>query len=246
MAHASTMPVLILLGPPGAGKGTQAKRLEEAFGVVQLSTGDLLREAVAAGTEAGKSAKAVMEAGDLVSDAIVLDILADRLAAADCAAGVILDGFPRTIPQAEALNALLAATGRRVDAAVSLEVDDEAMIARVSGRLSCEGCGEGYHEVFKRPAVEGTCDVCGGRRFRRRADDNAATVRRRLAAYHLETAPLIAFYKDLGVLGAIDAMGEIDAITAALRRLIGPVVAAVRGGDTTETKAKTAHMEETL
>ena len=204
--------MLILLGPPGAGKGTQARMLEERFGLVQLSTGDLLRAAVAAGTEAGRAAKAVMEAGDLVSDEIVIAILRERMAQPDTARGIILDGFPRTAVQAQALDGLLAETGARVTAAISMEVDDEAMIARVAGRYTCAGCGEGYHDSFKQPAVAGVCDKCGGTAFKRRADDNAETARERLKAYHAQTAPLIAYYSGLGVLTRVDAMGKIDQI----------------------------------
>jgi adenylate kinase len=217
--------VLILLGPPGAGKGTQARMLEEEFGLVQLSTGDLLRAAVAQGSEAGQRAKAVMEAGGLVSDEIVLAILKDRLAEPDTARGIILDGFPRTEAQAEALDGLLAATGQRVDAAVSLEVDDAAMVERVSGRYTCAACGEGYHDSFKQPAVAGACDKCGGTAFKRRADDNAETVRERLAAYHAQTAPLISYYEDRGALRRIDAMGSIAAIRAELSRIVRDVTA---------------------
>jgi len=218
-------PVLILLGPPGAGKGTQARMLEEEFGLVQLSTGDLLRAAVAAGTEAGKRAKAVMEAGQLVSDEIVLAILKDRMAAPDTARGVILDGFPRTDGQAAALDSLLAATGLRITAAVSLEVDDEAMVGRVSGRYTCAACGEGYHDDFKKPAHAGTCDKCGGTAMKRRADDNADTVRERLKAYHAQTAPLIAYYDGKGVLERIDAMGPIADVRRALAGIVGRVAA---------------------
>jgi adenylate kinase len=215
-----TPPVVILLGPPGAGKGTQARRLEERFGLVQLSTGDLLRAAVAAGTEAGLRARAVMEAGGLVSDAIVLAILKDRLAESDTGDGIILDGFPRTTAQAEALDALLAEAGQAVDAAISLEVEDEAMVARVSSRFACASCGEGYHDAFKRPAQEGVCDGCGGAAFKRRADDTAETVRARLDAYHAETAPLAAFYDARGQLALVDAMGAIDDVTEALGALV--------------------------
>ena len=218
-------PVLILLGPPGAGKGTQARMLEEDFGLVQLSTGDLLRAAVAAGTEAGKRAKAVMEAGQLVSDEIVLAILKDRMAQPDVAKGIILDGFPRTAGQAAALDALLSAAGQKVTAAISLEVDDEAMVGRVSGRTTCAGCGEGYHDQFKQPAVAGVCDKCGGTSFKRRADDNAETVRERLKAYHAQTAPLIAYYDEKGVLERLDAMGAIAAIREALGRIVAGVAA---------------------
>ena len=217
--------VLILLGPPGAGKGTQARMLEEDFGLVQLSTGDLLRAAVAAGTEAGRQAKAVMEAGQLVSDAIVLAILKDRMAAPDVAKGVILDGFPRTDGQAAALDALLAAAGQKVTAAISLEVDDEAMVGRVAGRFTCAACGEGYHDEFKQPAAAGTCDKCGGTAFKRRADDTAETVRERLKAYHAQTAPLIAYYDGKSVLERIDAMGPIADIRSALAKIVSRVSA---------------------
>ncbi len=217
--------VLILLGPPGAGKGTQARMLEDRFGLIQLSTGDLLRAAVATGTPAGKAAKAVMEAGQLVSDDIVLAILKERMAQPDVQAGVILDGFPRTAGQAGALDALLSATGQKVTAAISLEVDDEAMVARVSGRSTCARCGEGYHDQFKRPAVAGVCDKCGGTEFKRRADDNAETARERLIAYHAQTAPLIAHYAKAGVLEKIDAMGSIDEIGAELGHIVERVSA---------------------
>ncbi|KPA23375.1 Adenylate kinase [Shimia sp. SK013] len=213
-------PVLILLGPPGAGKGTQARMLETQFGLVQLSTGDLLRAAVAAGTDAGKQAKAVMEAGDLVSDDIVIAILRDRLGEADCAKGVILDGFPRTTVQAEALDTLLSETGQRINAAISLEVDDRAMVTRISGRYTCGGCGEGYHDSFKKPAKSGVCDTCGGGDFKRRADDNAETVASRLDAYHAQTAPLIAYYDGKGALQSVDAMGDIGAIAKELGALV--------------------------
>lgn len=245
MRDYSNVPILILLGSPGAGKGTQAKILEDRFGLVQLSTGDLLRQAVAAGTEAGKAAKSVMDAGDLVSDDIVVAILRDRLGDPDCAAGVILDGFPRTIPQAKALTELLTAQGTQVHAAISLEVDDDAMVDRISGRLTCDGCGQGYHESFKRPAVDGTCDKCGGHNFRRRADDNADTVRRRLVAYHRETAPLISFYQTAGALRTLDAMGDITAITEALCQIMRPIVVDVRGVTPASKKSKTSQMEET-
>jgi len=212
--------VLILLGPPGAGKGTQARMLEVRFGLVQLSTGDLLRAAVRDGTEAGKKAKAVMEAGELVSDEIVLAILRDRMEAPDVARGAILDGFPRTTGQAEALDALLAEQGRAIGAAISIEVDDAAMVDRVAGRYTCATCGEGYHDKFKQPAVAGVCDKCGGTEFTRRADDNAETVQARLSAYHAQTAPLIAYYEAQGVLERVDGMGSIDAIATELGAIV--------------------------
>jgi adenylate kinase len=216
----TTPAVLILLGPPGAGKGTQARMLEEKFGLVQLSTGDLLRAAVAAGTEAGKAAKAVMEAGDLVSDEIVIAILRDRLTEADCAKGVILDGFPRTTVQAQALDDLLASTGQKINAAISLEVQDAEMVTRISGRYTCGGCGEGYHDSFKQPATAGTCDKCGSTDMKRRADDNAETVASRLEAYHAQTAPLIAYYDGKGALKTINAMGEINEIAQGLNEIV--------------------------
>ncbi|WP_299504783.1 adenylate kinase [uncultured Roseobacter sp.] len=218
-------PVLILLGPPGAGKGTQARMLEEKFGLVQLSTGDLLRAAVARGTPAGKEAKAVMEAGGLVSDEIVLAILSDRLKAADCARGVVLDGFPRTTGQAEALDDLLAKAGQRINAAISLEVDDAKMVIRITGRFTCGGCGEGYHDTFKPTKTDGICDACGSQDMKRRADDNASTVMSRLDAYHEQTEPLIRYYDRKGALERINAMGEIDTIRREIARVVAPITA---------------------
>jgi adenylate kinase len=217
---ASNSPVLILLGPPGAGKGTQARMLEEDFGLVQLSTGDMLRAAVSAGTEAGKKAKAVMEAGQLVSDDIVLAILKDRMSQPDVAKGIILDGFPRTDGQAAALDGLLAGNGQKVTAAISLEVDDDAMVGRIAGRYTCAGCGEGYHDEFKQPSQPGVCDKCGGTTMKRRADDKAETVRDRLMAYHAQTAPLIAYYEGRGLLTRIDAMDDIAAVRTALAAIV--------------------------
>ncbi len=214
--------LVILLGPPGAGKGTQARMLQEALGLVQLSTGDLLRDAVARGTEAGRAAKAVMEAGGLVSDDIVLAVLEERMERPDVSAGVILDGFPRTAGQAAALDRLLAGRGLSVDAAISLEVDDARMVSRIAGRYTCAGCGEGYHDTFKVPATHGACDKCGGGDFKRRADDTAETVIARLAAYHAETAPLIAHYDAQGVLARVDAMAPIDAVAEAIRAIVHP------------------------
>ena len=219
-----TPPVLILLGPPGAGKGTQARMLEERFGLVQLSTGDLLRAAVASGSDAGKAAKAVMEAGDLVSDDIVIAILRDRLAQPDCGNGVILDGFPRTTAQAEALDMMLTETGQQIDAAVLLEVDDVKMVVRIAGRFTCGSCGEGYHDTFKTPKVADTCDCCGAQNMTRRADDNAATVMSRLDAYHAQTAPLVEYYDGKGALRRVDAMGAITDIQNAIAALTQSVM----------------------
>lgn len=207
---------IILLGPPGAGKGTQARILMDGQGMVQLSTGDMLRAAVAAGSEIGKKAKAVMDAGELVSDEIVIGIVSDRLDEPDVAGGVIFDGFPRTDAQAKALDELLAAKGLKLDAVISMEVDDNLLVDRVSGRYTCANCGEGYHDTHKIPAKDGVCDKCGGTEFKRRPDDNAETVRSRLEAYHADTAPLIAYYQGTGKLKTVDGMADIDDVTASI------------------------------
>lgn len=212
---------LILLGPPGSGKGTQAKMLEDAFGIRQLSTGDMLRAEVKAGSEIGKQADAIMKAGQLVPDAMIIGLISQRLAQGDCAAGFILDGFPRTVPQAKALDAMLSERGVSVDKVLSIEVDDEAMVTRITGRFTCSNCGEGYHDSFKRPAVDGVCDKCGSKEFSRRADDNAETVRARLKAYHEQTEPIISHYEVVGLVAHIDGMGDIAAVAEALRSAIG-------------------------
>ena len=212
---------IILLGPPGAGKGTQARLLMEGAGLVQLSTGDMLRAAVAAGTKVGAKARAVMEAGQLVSDEIVIGVVSERLDAPDVKAGVIFDGFPRTAAQAEALDRLLAGKGLVLDAVISIEVDDELLVDRVSGRFTCGACGEGYHDTHKMPARDGVCDNCGATEFKRRADDNAETVRARLAAYHADTAPLIGYYTGTGKLQTGDGMADIGAVTRAIREVLG-------------------------
>ena len=185
---------LILLGPPGAGKGTQAKEIADGRKLVQLSTGDMLRAAVKSGSEIGKRAKAIMERGDLVPDEVVVGIVADRLEQPDCANGVIFDGFPRTLQQAKALDEVLAAKGRKLNAVVELKVDDQKLVYRITGRFTCAKCGAGYHDTFKKPAKEGVCDTCGGTTFTRRADDNAETVTNRLMVYYRETSPLIGYY----------------------------------------------------
>lgn len=212
---------LILLGPPGAGKGTQAQRLERAHGLVQLSTGDMLRAAVAAGSEVGKRAKAVMEAGQLVSDDIVVGIIADRIAQDDCKNGFILDGFPRTVAQAEALDTMLAERGMKLDRVIDMKVDDEILVERVSGRYTCAKCNAGYHDKFQQPKVAGVCDICGGTEFKRRADDNAETVRSRLGAFHAQTAPLLPYYGARGVLGTVDGMAPIDEVTRQIEAELG-------------------------
>ncbi|WP_333832208.1 adenylate kinase [Rubrimonas sp.] len=212
---------IILLGPPGAGKGTQARILMERRGLVQLSTGDMLRAAVTAGTDVGRKAEAVMKAGGLVSDDIVIGVVGDRLDAPDVKAGVIFDGFPRTTPQAEALDGLLAEKGMTLDAVVNMVVDDAAMVGRISGRYTCANCGEGYHDVDKAPAVAGVCDKCGSTEFKRRKDDNAETVAARLKEYHAETAPLIAYYKATGKLRDVDGMAEIGEVTRQVEAALG-------------------------
>lgn len=212
---------LILMGPPGGGKGTQAKRLQEKYGLVQLSTGDMLRAAIAAGSEVGKQAKAVMDAGKLVSDDIVVGIIADRIQQADCKNGFILDGFPRTVPQAEALDRMLDAKGIRLDAAIEVQVPDADIVERITGRFTCAECGAGYHEKFQRPKTEGVCDVCGGAEFVRRADDNAETVNKRLHAYHEQTAPIIPYYKRKGLLHFVDGTQPIDEVTKQLEGILG-------------------------
>jgi len=211
---------IILLGPPGGGKGTQAKRLQEKYGLIQLSTGDMLRAAVAAGTEVGKRAKAVMDAGQLVSDEIVIAIIDERLDQPDVAWGATFDGFPRTVAQAEALDALLARRGRRIAHAIEIAVPDDYIVARITGRFSCGKCGAGYHDTFQPPKAEGVCDQCGGTEFIRRPDDSAETVTKRLEAYHAQTAPLLPFYAAQGKLVTIDGTEAIDAVTRALQGIL--------------------------
>jgi adenylate kinase len=211
---------LILFGPPGAGKGTQAKRLEESRGLIQLSTGDMLRAAVAAGTPLGNKAKAIMEAGQLVPDDVMIQLIADRIAKPDCRNGFVLDGFPRTIAQAEALDAMLAARGLRLDRVIEMQVDDAALISRIAGRFSCATCGAVYHDDFRRPRRNGVCDVCGGTSFNRRKDDNAETVKARLGAYHDQTAPLLPYYRSKGVLATVDGMADIDEVTRQITAIL--------------------------
>jgi adenylate kinase len=204
---------LVLLGPPGAGKGTQAERIEDRYRLAHLSTGEMLRDAVAAGTEVGRQAKAIMDAGQLVPDEVINRLVAERIDQPDCANGFVLDGYPRTRAQAEALDAMLAERGQKLDGVVEFEVDDEALVDRISGRFACARCGAGYHDRFKPTAAPGVCDVCGSTEFVRREDDRPETVRARLQAYHDQTAPLLPYYRDRGVLMAVDGMAEIDQVT---------------------------------
>ena len=204
--------ILVLLGPPGAGKGTQAKGLEDRHGLVQLSTGDMLRAAVAAGSDLGLKAGAIMERGQLVPDDLVIGLIAERMDADGAPKGFILDGFPRTIGQAEALDRLLEERKKAVDRVIVIGVDDDALVARIIGRFTCAGCGEGYHDVFKKPTVAGVCDRCGGTKFTRRPDDTEEVVRARLKAYYAQTEPLIGYYERQGKVTSVDGMAGIETV----------------------------------
>ena len=217
---------LVLFGPPGSGKGTQAERLRDRLGVPHLSTGDMLRAAVAQGTEVGRRAQAIMAAGDLVPDEVVIGAVADRLAEPDAAAGFVLDGFPRTLAQARALDAALERAGTAIDRVVALEVEEDALVARIAGRFACAACGAGYHDSFKPPAVAGVCDRCGGREFVRRKDDRPEAVRERLAAYRAQTAPLLPYYEARGLLASVDGMASMDAVARAVEAALRPLAGA--------------------
>jgi adenylate kinase len=211
---------MILLGPPGAGKGTQAQYLQNKLGIAKLSTGDMLRAAVASGSELGQQAKTIMAAGGLVPDALVVSLIRDRIQQDDCRNGFILDGFPRTLAQAEALDVTLKEDNKQLDFVIELQVDDKQLIDRITGRFSCAKCGAGYHDSFKQPRSAGVCDECGGVEFTRRDDDKAETVTKRLAAYHQQTAPLLPYYRARGVLTTLDGMAEIEEVTKQIDQVI--------------------------
>ena len=211
---------IILLGPPGAGKGTQAQRLVEQHGMRQLSTGDMLRGAVRAGTPVGLQAKAVMERGELVSDAIVSALIGEELDSMGPETGAIFDGYPRTAAQAETLDAILSGRGRTLNRVIELDVDEDALVERITGRFTCANCGKGYHDTFEQPRQLGVCDKCGSTEFKRRPDDNEATVRTRMAEYRAKTAPILPIYDARGLVTRVNGMADIDHVTAAIERVI--------------------------
>lgn len=211
---------IIVLGAPGAGKGTQAKRIEDGHGMIQLSTGDMLRAAVASGGALGRQAKEIMEAGQLMPDDLMIEMISERIDQPDCANGFILDGFPRTTAQAEALDTMLAQKNLKLDSVIEIRVDEEALVERITGRFSCTNCGAGYHDKYQRPATDGVCDSCGATEFLRRKDDNEETVRARLEAYREQTAPILPYYDDRGVLKGVDGMADIDEVTAQIERVL--------------------------
>lgn len=211
---------LILLGPPGAGKGTQAAYLQQQFGLAKLSTGDMLREAAASGSQLGNHVKEIMARGALVDDEIMINLIRERIAQPDCQVGFILDGFPRTLAQAEALDGMLREAGAPLDHVIELEVQDEVLVERISGRFSCATCGEGYHDAHKQTKAPGICDKCGSSEFSRRADDKAETVAKRLTAYHQQTAPLLPYYEAKGILVSVDGMAEMADVMAQIAQVI--------------------------
>jgi adenylate kinase len=211
---------VVLLGPPGSGKGTQAKRIERVYGVTQLATGDMLRAATLSGNEFGLRVKTIMDSGQLVPDGIIIDMIADRIGQPDCRNGFVLDGFPRTLAQAQALDQMLALRGLRLDYVIEFEVDEGALVERLAGRFSCQQCGASYHERDNRPKVDGVCDACGACEFVCRADDRPETVKARLDVYHRQTAPILPYYRDRGILHRVDGMAEISAVTREIQKIL--------------------------
>lgn len=211
---------IILLGPPGCGKGTQASVLADTYNLAKLSTGDMLREAVASGSDMGKRVQGIMSSGSLVDDATMIDLIRERLAQKDCEAGFILDGFPRTVGQAEALDVMLADLKKPLSAVIELKVVDDVLVGRITGRFACAKCGEGFHDEFKKPLHDGVCDKCGAAEFSRRADDNKDTVAKRVAAYHAQTAPLLPYYTQRGILSSVDGMAEIEVVQQQINKIL--------------------------
>lgn len=211
---------IILLGPPGAGKGTQAKIIETAYGLKQLSTGDMLRELVKQGGELAEKAQSIMSSGQLIPDDLMIEIIQKRLKENDVINGFILDGFPRTIPQAKALDQMLALMKLKIDAVIQLKVDEDALIKRISGRFNCASCGANYHDESKKTKIDGQCDYCGSTEFMRRADDNAETVSKRLVAYREQTAPILPYYQETGVLKVVDGMADVDEVTHQIKEIL--------------------------
>jgi adenylate kinase len=212
---------VVLLGPPGSGKGTQAKRIEQSHGITQLATGDMLRAATLSGSDLGLRVKSIMDSGQLVPDDIIIDMIADRISQPDSRDGFILDGFPRTLAQAQALDQMLAQRGRRLDHVIEFDVDEAALVDRLAGRFTCQQCGASYHERDNRPKVDGVCDVCGACEFICRADDRPETVKARLGVYHRQTAPILPYYRERGILNRVDGMAEINSVTRAIENILG-------------------------
>jgi len=212
---------IVLLGPPGSGKGTQAKRIEQTHGIPQLATGDMLRAVALSGNELGLRVKSIMDSGQLVPDAIIIDMIADRIGEPDCRKGFVLDGFPRTLAQAQALDQMLEQRGLRLDHVIEFEVDEGALVNRLAGRFTCQQCGASYHERDNRPKIDGVCDACGACEFVCRPDDRPETVKARLDVYHRQTAPILPYYRERGILRRVDGMAEISSVTRDIQKILG-------------------------